>query len=73
MNLELQGFNDSFLTYSKYLHAGLWEFRLSLDRHLPTMAVHESAMFSFIFFWFLHDYWRPDGSLRILPFMVMHQ
>ena len=46
-------FKDSmtlFLIHFKYPYPRLWDHRLSLDGHLPITAVHESALFSFIFF-----------------------
>ena len=43
-NLELQGFYDSFVTYSKYLYSGLWDFWLWSDGQLPITAVHKSTL-----------------------------
>ena len=67
MNLDLQGFYNYFLTYSKYLHPGLWDFRLSLNGQLPITAVHESALFLLSCLSFFTVIGGPIEALRYFP------
>ena len=67
-NIEPQGFYDPILSYSKYVHPGLWNFRLWFDMQLPSMAVHEFALlhvWSMIFFTILGGPTKSSRYFRL--------